>query len=741
MKPVARLSCSAAMIALGCSGLGAGARPAPGQQDAAQVRVEQTLAQMTQDEKIQLLHGTMPLFIPVAKRAPGMPVGAGVIAGIERLGIPPQYATDASLGVSNIMDMRKGDVATALPSGLSLASTWNPALLREGGRMIGSEAVAKGFNVMLAGGVNLVRDPRAGRNFEYLGEDPLLGGVLVAAQIEGVQSNGIIATIKHFALNNQELGRSSASVEMDEAAMRESDLLAFQIGIERGRPGSVMCAYNKVGGTYACENKFLLTDVLRRDWGFKGYVMSDWGAVHSTEALLAGLDQQSGEMLDRKRWFSAELKPKLADGRIPMAAVDTAAKRILWAIYDKGVDKTAIATKPIDYARNGEVALQAAREGTVLLRNEGGMLPLAGPVRSILVIGGKADLGVLSGGGSSQVVPVGGFRAVEKIESGPAATFARRAWGGTPPLDSLRRTFGNAQVTFVDGSDVQGAADAAKAADVAVVFATKFATEAEDQTDLSLDGQQDALIDAVASANPHTVVVLETGNPVAMPWLTKVPAVLAAWYPGQRGGDAVAEILAGKANPSGRLPVTFPVSGHQLPNPVLPGSDLPPPSKEDKATYGLQTNSPPFTITYPEGADVGYRWFDRKGETPLFAFGHGLSYTTFNYSALKVRGGRTVRASFTVTNTGAREGADVPQVYVTLPGKARRLIGWDKPVLRPGESRTVTITADPRLLASFDAVRQRWVVLPGKVKIEVARSASDPVLTAQVSLIAQTIKP
>lgn len=187
--------------------------------------------------------------------------------------------------------------------------------------------------------------------------------------------------------------------------------------------------------------------------------------------------------------------------------------------------------------------------------------------------------------------------------------------------------------------------------------------------------------------------------------------------------------------------MTFPVSVHQLPNPVLPGSDLPPPSKEDKATYGLQTNSPPFTITYPEGADVGYRWFDRKGQTPLFAFGHGLSYTTFNYSALKVRGGRTVSASFTVTNTGAREGADVPQVYVTLPGKARRLIGWDKPVLRPGESRTVTITADPRLLASFDAVRQRWVVLPGKVKIEVARSASDPVLTAQVSLIAQTIKP
>ena len=245
----------------------------------------------------------------------------------------------------------------------------------------------------------------------------------------------------------------------------------------------------------------------------------------------------------------------------------------------------------------------------------------------------------------------------------------------------------------------------------------------------------------MASANPRTVVVLETGNPVTMPWLAKVPAVLAAWYPGQRGGDAIAEILSGKTNPSGRLPVTFPVSVDQLPNPVLPGSDLPPPSKEDKATYGLQTNSPPFTITYPEGSDAGYRWFDRKGEKPLFAFGHGLSYTTFRYSALRAKAGRTVSVSFTVTNSGAREGADVPQVYVTLPGKARRLIGWDKPVLKPGESMTVTITADPRLLASFDVARQRWVVKPGRVKIEVARSAGDPVLATQVSLAAQTIKP
>lgn len=715
--------------------------PAAHADQQADARAQDTLSRMTTAEKIQLLHGTMPVAIPKARQAADMPVGAGVIAGIERLGIPPQYATDASLGVSNIMDMRKGDVATALPSGLALASTWNPALVRDGGRMIGSEALAKGFNVMLVGGVNLVRDPRAGRNFEYLGEDPLLAGILVGAQIDGVQSNAIIATIKHFALNDQETGRATASVQMDEAAMRESDLLAFQIGIEKGQPGSVMCSYNRVGGTYACENRFLLTDVLRRDWGFKGYVMSDWGAVHSTQALVAGLDQQSGEIIDKKRWFSKELEPALASGQVPMAAVDTAVRRILRTIYTHRLDAVARGGT-IDYAANSSVALDAARQGTVLLRNEGGLLPLDKGLRSVVVIGGHADKGVLAGGGSSQVVPVGGFRLIERIKDGPAAVFARRAWGGSVPVDALRAVLGDkVKVSYCDGSDPATCTAAAAAADLAIVFATKFSTEAEDNRDLALDDNQDALIDGIASANPRTVVVLETGNPVAMPWLDKVPAVLSAWYPGQRGAEAIAEIIGGQVNPSGRLPVTFPATVAQLPNPVLPGSDLPPPNAQDKALYGVNTNSPPFDIHYPEGSDAGYRWFDRHGHKPLFAFGHGLSYTRFTYSGLKVSGGRTVTASFIVTNTGAREGADVPQVYVTLPGKARRLVGWDKPLLKPGESRRVTVRADPRLLAEFDTTQQRWVVRPGAVKVELARSATDPVLTASARLSAQTIRP
>lgn len=708
---------------------------------AADRRADETLSRMTQEEKISLIHGRMLMMVPAANRPEGATLGAGYVDGVPRLGIPPQLSSDASLGVSNLLDMRKGDTATALPSGMALAATWNPALVREGGRMIGSEARAKGFNVMLAGGANLVRDPRGGRNFEYLGEDPLLSGTLAAAQIQGIQSNHMISTIKHFALNDQETGRSSASVEMDEKAMRESDLLAFEIGIEKGAPGSVMCAYNKVGGTYACENPFLLTQVLRKDWGFKGFVMSDWGAVHSLESLQGGLDQQQGEQIDAKRWFSTELRTALAAGTIPASAVDIAAHRVLRSIYAHGLDAHPPAKGPIDAEANALVARRAAEEGIVLLRNRDGLLPLTASAGSIVVIGGHADIGVLSGGGSSQVTPMGGFRKLESIHEGAAAAFARKGYGGTPPLDAIRAAFPQAQVTFVDGSDPQAAAAAAKTADIAVVFGEKFATEALDQHTLALDGDQDALIEAVTAANPRSVVVLETGNAVLMPWADKAGAILAAWFPGQRGGDAIAAVIAGKVNPSGRLPVTFPAALDQLPNPTLPGSGLPPPTAQDRLAYGLNTNSPAFPIHYPEGADAGYRWFDRKALKPAYAFGYGLSYTTFAYSGLSVKGGKTLTVRFTVANSGKRAGADVPQIYVTLPGKAKRLVGWDKIDLKPGEKRTVTLTADPRLLAEYDTSGARWTVSASKVKVELARSATDPALSATARLTASTLRP
>jgi beta-glucosidase len=702
-------------------------------------RAKAALAAMTQEEKLALLRTPMPMMIPPDKRAK-LPVAAGHISGVPRLGIAAVAETDASLGVNNLGHMRPGDVATALPSSLALGSSWDPEIAFKGGAMIGSEARAKGFGVMLAGGVNLLRDPRAGRNFEYVSEDPLLSGVLGGKAIAGVQSNRIVSTIKHFAVNNQETGRNVYSVQMDEAPMRESELLAFEIANEIGQPGSVMCAYNRVNEVYACENSFLLNGVLRRDWGYRGWVMSDWGAVHSTGALLAGLDQQSGYQLDNKPYFGAELEKALAARTMPQSAVDTAAHRILRTLFAHGVvDAPPMPDGKIDYDANAQVAQAQAEAGIVLLRNEDSVLPVAATAKRIAVIGGHADIGVLSGGGSSQVVPVGGLALEVKQEGDGLLAFIKRSYGGTAPLAALKAAFPNAQVDFADGSDPAAAAALAARADFAVVFAEKWFYESADSADLNLGEGQDELIDAVASANSKTVVVLETGNPVAMPWLKKVPAVLAAWYPGQRGGEAIARILSGAVNPSGHLPLTWAASVEQLPLPKMPGSDAPPPDKAVKASYSIQADRMPFSFSYPEGSDVGYRWFDKTGAKPLYAFGHGLSYTQFAYDGLKVRGGKTITASFTVTNRGDRAGADVAQVYATAPGKAKRLIGWGRAMLAPGESRQFSVTADPRLLANFDVKKQAWVVKPGDYRVEVGMSAAEPVLTLNVKLSGQRI--
>lgn len=731
-----------AMGVAGCSTTGDQTLVGPAKPDAAQARAQETLAQLTFDEKIGLIHSRSLGFVSPAKRPAGVAFGAGVMTGVPRLGVPDLVETDASLGVSNLLAMRKDDVATQLPSGLALASSWNPDLIRRGGAMIGSEARAKGFNVMLVGGVNLVRDPRAGRNFEYLGEDPLLAGTLVGAQIDGVQSNGLIGTIKHFAINNQETGRNVYNVAMDEAAMRESDLLAFQIGMEQGRPASVMCAYNRVNGQYACENHFLLTKVLREDWGFDGFVMSDWGAVHSSEAIMQGLDQQSGEQIDTKRWFTTEMRAKVQSGAIPIAAIDQAAGRILRAIYRQGLDTWSPSERrEIDYAANAEVALEAAQQGIVLLRNQNGVLPIRDDVKRIAVIGRDVDKGVPSGGGSSQVVPVGGFKVYEKVTKGPSAAFARRGIGGTPPLDGLRAQFPGAEITFSDGSNHEAAARAARDADVALVFVEKWSTEVDDHRDISLGEGQDALVEAVAAANARTVVVLQTGNPVAMPWLDRTAAVVSAWYSGQRGGDAIASVLSGKVNPSGHLPVTFPQSIEQLPLPVLPGSDAPPADAGTRAVYGLQAGIKPFEFSYPEGSDAGYRWFAARGFKPLFPFGHGLSYTSFEYSALRATGGDQLEVRFTMTNTGTLTGADVAQVYVSRPGKAKRLAGWHRAELKPGEKAIATIIVDPRVIADFDPAAQRWVVPAGTYTLELGMSADAIVARREVSLARIELQP
>jgi len=679
-------------------------------------RADAALAAMTHQEKIAILNAD-----PI---------------GVPRLGIPGTKETDAGLGVANLANTRKGFVATALPASLLLGSSWDPDLAFRGGAMIGSEARASGFGILLGPGANLIRDPRAGRNFEYISEDPLLTAVLAGRSIAGIQSNKIISTIKHFAFNNQETGRAVYSVDISEQAMRETELLAFQIANEIGKPGSVMCSYNRVNGVYACENKFLLVDVLRRDWGFKGFVMSDWGAVHSTEALVNGLDKKSGGNIDTKRFFSKELEPKLANGTVPYAAVDTAVRRILRTLFASGLVDSPPVQAAIDYDAHAETAQAAAEGGMVLLRNERNLLPLARTAKRIAVIGGHADIGALSGGGSSQVVPVGGL-ALEILHKGPI----KRSYGGTAPLAALRSEFSNAQLDYADGKDVAAAAELARKADVAIVFAEKWSNESDDNVDLSLGEGQDALIDAVASANPRSVVVLETGNPVLMPWASKVPAIMVAWYPGQRGGAAIAAILSGRVNPSGHLPITWPAGLEQLPLPVLPGSDVEWASPEVRRALGFQADRMPFDLRYPEGSDIGYRWFEKTEAKPLYPFGHGLSYSAFRYDGIKVTGGRQLKVRFRVTNIGRSEGADVPQVYVSPPGRTKRLIGWSKPYLKAGESQTVTVTADPRTIGEFDAKLQNWIVRDGQYRVEIAHDAGNTVQTSHVAMNRLEVRP
>jgi len=699
---------------------------------------------MTRDEKLAYVHG---LFPPMTKeRHADMIPSAGYVPGVPRLGIPTLRESDASLGVANQVEQRKGDTATALPASLATAASFDPAIAYAGGAMIGAEARAKTFNVLLAGGVNLTRDAWNGRNFEYLGEDPLLSGVMAGESIRGVESRHIVSTVKHYALNAQETGRNILDARIDEKALRESDLLAFKIAIDGGKPGSVMCAYNKVNGDYACENSFLLTRVLRDEWRYPGFVMSDWGGVHSTEkAALAGLDQESGQELDKRIYFGKPLAEAVASGRVPEARLDEMVTRILTGVIASGLydDPTPATAQPIDYAANADVAQRAAEAGIVLLKNERGVLPLAASAKRIVLIGGHADVGVLSGGGSSQVRSVGGVPIEIPLTKGAAASFARITYHSSSPLRAIRAIAGDAQVSFVDGRDPAAAAEAAKAADVAIVFATQWQTEAQDATSLSLPDGQDALIAAVAKANPRSVVVLETGGPVLMPWAGQVAGIVQAWYPGQRGGEAIARVLFGQVDASGHLPISFPARADQLPRPrpVLPAGVTTLTDASSNAGVVDTGDLAPFPVDYTEGSHVGYRWYAARGDKPLYPFGYGLSYTRFRYGAARFTGGATPAVEVAVTNTGQRRGVAVPQLYVTATGQGPlRLAGFQRIELAPGETKTVSIAADPRILARWTA-GNGWATAPGRYHLTLATDAQSPVADGEVSVAAGTQSP
>ena len=686
-------------------------------------RAAMVLREMTLDEKIGMVHGEgMPGWGKPRANAYLGNGGAGFVLGVERLGIPMIQMSDAAYGVRS--SGANGRYSTALPSNLASAASWDPAAACEYGALIGRELRAQGYNMTLGGGANLTREPRNGRTFEYLGEDPILTGTLVGNRIKCEQAQHVIGDTKHFVLNDQESGRNEVNAVISRRALRESDLLAFQVGIEIGNPGAVMCAYNAINGDFACENKYLLTDVLKKDWNFKGFVISDWGGTHSTiKASAAGLDNE--EPLDD--FFGEKLKQAVVAGKVPQAELDDHVRRILRSEFASGIVDFPAAKSVVDVEGGLATARRLAEQSTVLLKNKSGLLPLdRNKLRSIAIIGMHADTGMISGGGSAQVDPPGR----------PPTQWQEHVWFPDAPLKAVAANAPAANVQFDSGADPAAAAALARKSDVAIVFAYQWTSEGMDLPSLSLPDNQDALIERVAAANPRTIVVLETGTAVTMPWLERAGGVVESWYSGSKGAEAVARILFGEVNPSGKLPMTFPRSEADLPHPrvVAAPSGESGPGPDSK----IEDHKATFSIRYDEGLKVGYKWYDAEKKPVLFPFGFGLSYTTYSYSGLKVDKGDKVRVSFTVTNTGERPGAEIAQVYAGLPAGAgeppQRLVGWSKVQLNAGESKQVTVEVDPRYLSIYDEKAEGWKLMPGSYTIMAGGSSRSLPLTEKVRL-------
>lgn len=796
--------------------------------DAVDARVDDLLLRLTLDEKLSMLSGVGFETRP-----------------IDRLGIPALHMVDGPAGV-------REPPATAFPAGMALAASFDPTLVANVGRTIAREAKAKGKHVLLAPTVNIVRAPHSGRNFESFGEDPYLAARMAVAYVKGVQAEGVMAAVKHYAVNNQEYERHTIDVRVDERTLHEIYLPAFRAAVQEGGAWSVMAAYNKVNGEEATENRYLLTDVLKRKWGFRGFVMSDWDAVESTVPVLrAGLDLEMphGRFLD-----APAVKRALDAGEITITAVDDSVRRILRAMVSMGLlDGVPRDRGALETAEHRRVALEAARAGIVLLKNERSLLPLdSGRVRSIAVIGPNASVARLGGGGSAKVIPTYSVSPLEgltrragsaiRLEHAPGAIALedtapipadalqpgdgagqgllgeyyanldfqgapalRRVeavnfrWGTGSPADgvpseafSIRWTGtltapatgryvlslssndggrlylddrpvidlwsdhatltgttivdleagmprrvridyyekqGNADVSLgwrrIEGDPLKDAAAAAARADVAIVFAglsDAVETEAKDREDLHLPAPQVELIRAVAAANSNLVVVLNSGGPLLMDgWLERVPALVHAFYLGQETGTALAEVLFGDVDPSGRLPLTFPRRW------------------EDSPAFGRYPGKA-GAVHYDEGVFVGYRHFDLQNIDPLFAFGHGLSYTRFRYAGLAlVPGADGVSVRFQLENAGSREGSEAPQVYVRdlsprLTRPRRELKAFQKLVLRPGEKRHVEVKLPFEAFAFYDTSRDAWVPGSGPFEIEVGSSSRDIRLNSTVIL-------
>lgn len=612
---------------------------------------------------------------------------------------------------------------TAFPAPIALAATWNDRLARTKGTAQAEEAFDKGKAVVLAPGLSGGRTPLAGRTSEYLGEDPLLSGNLAAQGVRGLQKGNpdkpTMAVLKHYVGNEQETDRTLSSSNIDERTRKQIYDLPFEIAIRDARPGGVMCSYNQINGTYACEND-LLKDVLKNALGFDGFVVSDFHAVHSTApSLNAGLDQE----LNRPVYYSpANLTAAIDEGKISAAQVDRAAFRVVRAYIEAGLFDHPVPADPaadVSTAAHKAVSLDVATQGSVLLKNRRRVLPLPARPLKIAVIGPTAS-NTATDGVSAATACASQFRGTPSVDCPDpvaaldAITARAEADGGT--------------VTFDNGRDPAAAAATARAADVAIVLGYYAEGEFADRPALNLDGNGDALISAVADANRNTVAVLQTGGPVVMPWENKVEAILETWYAGGQQGTAIARLLWGDDNPSGRLPMTFPKSQADLPT-RTPAQY---PGTVDEA--GIRQ------VDYSEGLKVGYRWYDSRRIRPLYPFGYGLSYTSYRYKHLRVirRNAHTYDVAFNVSNTGARTGTETGQVYLTLPGRAgepgKRLVGYAKVTLRPGQTRAVTVRlkvdgpAHP--LSYWDSSTHSWTTPRGAYTLQVGGSSRDLPLRA-----------
>jgi beta-glucosidase len=658
-------------------------------------RTAAVLAAMSTSDKLALFTGVDPhAALGVAEG----PLYVGYVPANPRLCIPALTLNDGPAGVADLMVG-----TTSFPAPIVQAATWDRKLQERFGHTLGLEAWQKGVNVLLAPNVNIARVPENGRNFEAFGEDPFLSGQTGAAEIAGIQQNSIIATVKHFAVNSQETNRYYVSSNVDERTLQELYLPPFETAVRQARVGAVMCAYGQLDATFNCQDEALLTTVLRQQFGFHGLVVSDWGATWSTvTSANAGLDLE----MPGGQYFGSALADAVANGTVSMQTIDAMARSILTPMFRLGLfDRPPPPLKDVSSAdvstqADQHVALRVAEEGTVLLKNSTGTLPLRpGPGATIAVIGAPA-----------------GFGDIRPYTAGRGSAFVSAA---TPvsPLQALtaRAAKSSATVVSADGSDPAAAAALARQASVAIVFAYDQEQEGQDRPGLELPAGQDQLIEQVAQANPHTIVVLDTGGPVLMPWLDQVEAVVEAWYAGQRDGDAIAAILFGDANPGGRLPQTFPTSDASVPTSTVtqwPGAD----EAQD--------------ASFSEGLEVGYRWYDANHVEPLFPFGFGLSYTRFAYDHLHVkRTGKRIRVSFTLRNTGSVKGSEVPQLYVDDPRAAgeppKQLKGYQRVILRPHQSRLVTFALNARSFAYWDVTSAKWRVAPGLYRILVGASSRD----------------